>query len=501
MAGGEVGPVGEWRLTTPTKRKVTYYYDQEVGNYYYGLGHPMKPHRIRMAHDLLVNYGIYDKMQIYRPHKATFNEMTMYHTDDYVNFLKRVSPMSAEEVAEKLQTPNLKSFNMGDTDSPVFEGLYEFCQLSSGGSIDAANELLAGNCDIAINWAGGLHHAKKSEASGFCYINDIVLGIIELLKVHQRVLYIDIDIHHGDGVEEAFYTSDRVMTASFHKFGEYFPGTGDVEDIGCGRGRNYSINFPLAEGIDDDAYRSVFRPVIAKIMEMFRPGAVVLQCGADSLSGDKLGCFNLSLEGHADCVAFLRSFNVPLMLLGGGGYTIRNVARCWTFETAVAVGEHLDPDLPYNEYFDYYGPNYSLKVHPTNMENKNSLQYLNKMKERIFEILRHVPPVPSVQMQAVPRESVRREINPDKLDPDVRLSKRPNGHSSFNPNTEENETERSGRKALPSMPVSTVVSTYGSEHHHQHHHHHEHSPHAVQQTRPQMGSIMPDAKVAAHKVL
>jgi histone deacetylase 1/2 len=117
--------------------------------------------------------------------------------------------------------------NVGE-DCPVFDGLYEFCQLSAGGSVAGAVKLNKEATDIAINWAGGLHHAKKSEASGFCYVNDIVLAILELLKYHQRVLYIDIDIHHGDGVEEAFYTTDRVMTCSFHKYGEYFPGTGDL---------------------------------------------------------------------------------------------------------------------------------------------------------------------------------------------------------------------------------------------------------------------------------
>ena len=132
---------------------------------------------------------------------------------------------------------------------------------------------------------GGLHHAKKMEASGFCYINDIVLAILELLKYHPRVLYIDIDIHHGDGVEEAFYTTDRVMTASFHKYGDFFPGTGDVRDVGVKNGKYYSVNVPLQEGIDDSSYETIFKPVIEKVMEMYRPTAVVLQCGADSLTG------------------------------------------------------------------------------------------------------------------------------------------------------------------------------------------------------------------------
>lgn len=151
----------------------------------------------------------------------------------------------------------------------------------------------------------------------------------------QRVLYVDIDIHHGDGVEEAFYTTDRVMTVSFHKFGDYFPGTGDVRDIGYGKGKYYSLNVPLDDGIDDESYQSLFKPIMGKVMEVFKPGAVVLQCGADSLSGDRLGCFNLSIKGHAECVRYMRSFNVPLLLLGGGGYTIRNVARCWCYEVSL----------------------------------------------------------------------------------------------------------------------------------------------------------------------
>ena len=169
-----------------------------------------------------------------------------------------------------------------------------------------AGKLNDGSADIAINWAGGLHHAKKSEASGFCYVNDIVLAILELLKKHQRVLYIDIDIHHGDGVEEAFYCTDRVMTVSFHKYGEYFPGTGDIEDVGAAEGKHYAVNFPLRDGIDDESYEGIFRPVLQHVMDWYQPGAIVLQCGADSLAGDRLGCFNMSLKGHAQCVSFMK---------------------------------------------------------------------------------------------------------------------------------------------------------------------------------------------------
>ena len=237
----------------------------------------------------------------------------------------------------------------------------------------AAQRLACGAADIAINWAGGLHHAKKREAAGFCYINDIVLGILELLRTYPRVLYIDIDCHHGDGVEEAFYTTDRVMTCSFHKFGEFFPGTGTQEDTGSGKGKGYSVNVPLKDGITDEAFKSVFDPVIARILDVFRPSAVVLQCGADSLAGDKLGCLNLSMQGHAHCVQFLRDSNVPLILLGGGGYTVKNVAKTWTYETACALGieNDIDLNLPWSQYFEWFGPTYRLEVPENNMEDMN----------------------------------------------------------------------------------------------------------------------------------
>ena len=248
------------------KTRVSYFYDSEIGNYHYGHGHPMKPHRVRMAHNLVLNYGLYKNMEVFRPKLSTAEDMKQFHSDDYINFLSSITPDNMHEYLRQLQR-----FNVGE-DCPVFDGLFEFCQLYTSGSIGGAARLNAGKSDVVINWAGGLHHAKKSEASGFCYINDCVLGIIELLKRHMRVLYIDIDIHHGDGVEEAFYTTDRVMTCSFHKFGEYFPGTGDVKDTGYGRGKRYSVNFPLKDGMDDEAFMAVFRPTIRKIMERFSPG-------------------------------------------------------------------------------------------------------------------------------------------------------------------------------------------------------------------------------------
>jgi histone deacetylase 1/2 len=345
-----------------------------------------------------------------RAKPASKYEMTQFHTDEYVDFLSKVTPDNMDSYAKEQG-----KYNVGD-DCPVFDGLFEYCGISAGGSMEGAARLNRQKCDVAVNWAGGLHHAKKSEASGFCYINDIVLGIIELLRFKSRVLYIDIDVHHGDGVEEAFYSTDRVMTCSFHKYGEYFPGTGELRDIGVGNGKNYAVNFPLRDGMDDVAYKSVFEPIIAKIMEFYRPDAVVLQCGGDSLSGDRLGCFNLSMRGHANCVKYVKSFNLPTLVLGGGGYTMRNVARTWAYETGQLVGQEMGPELPYTDYYEYYSPDFELDVRPSNMDNANSPEYLEKIKLQVFENLSRTRFAPSVQMTDVPRSPL--VVQPNENDPD-----------------------------------------------------------------------------------
>ncbi|KAI0328208.1 histone deacetylase [Cubamyces sp. BRFM 1775] len=386
-----------------SKRRVAYYYDPDVGSYTYGVTHAMKPQRMRITHELVSAYDMLPKMHVLRAKRATAETLTRFHTDEYIDFLSKVTP----ENARKLTYQGTR-FLVGD-DNPPFEGVFEFSSISAGGSIAAAKRLMEGQTDIAINWAGGLHHAKKREASGFCYINDIVLGILEMLRYVPRVLYIDIDCHHGDGVEEAFYTTDRVMTASFHKFGEFFPGTGQIEDRGRGPGRGYALNIPLKDGITDESYKSIFEPVIDKILDVYRPNAIVLQCGADSLSGDKLGGLNLTMHGHAHCVQYVRSKNIPLMLLGGGGYTVKNVARAWTYETACALGieKDIDPNLPWNEYFEWFGPRYRLEVLESNLEDLNVKDgSLDRNRTTILQFLSELRPAPSVELQEVPREGL-----------------------------------------------------------------------------------------------
>jgi histone deacetylase 1/2 len=377
-----------------------------------------------MCHSLIVTYGLFKEMEVFRPALTNQAELTRFHSDDYVNFLRLVTPDNMNDYIRHLQR-----FNVGE-DCPVFDGLFDYCLIYTSGSIGGAKRLNDRSSDIVINWSGGLHHAKKSEASGFCYVNDCVIAILELLKYHQRVLYIDIDVHHGDGVEEAFYTTNRVMTCSFHKFGEYFPGTGDWKDTGHGEGKGYSINFPLNDGMDDESFKTVFQPVISKIFERFQPEAVVLQCGADSLAGDRLGCFNLSLQGHADCVSFVKGFNVPTLVLGGGGYTMRNVARCWTYETIVILNKQIKDELPFNNYFEFFGPDYCLHITPSNMENRNTRKFLDGILEKLTNVLDNLESVPGIQATTLDSahapdapDVTMTQLDADEENPDQRTEK------------------------------------------------------------------------------
>ncbi|CAN3356014.1 probable histone deacetylase Hos2p [Diutina catenulata] len=381
-----------------THKNVSYHFNPDVSHYHYGALHPMKPFRLMLTDHLVTSYRLYELMDVYEPRAATRDEMTEFHSGDYIDFLASVVPDT------KLDDATMCQFNIGD-DCPVFAGMGAYSAMYAGASLDATRKLTSGMSDIAINWSGGLHHAKKYEPSGFCYVNDIVLGILNMLRVHPRVMYIDIDLHHGDGVQEAFNTTDRVMTVSFHKYnGEFFPGTGAVDETGIGKGKGYAVNVPLRDGIDDDSYVRLFKSVMEPLITKFRPSAIVQQCGADSLGYDRLGCFNLNIRAHGECVRFIKSFGLPMLVVGGGGYTPRNVSRLWCYETSVLNDVTLDGKIPnYLDTYDWFGPDFSL--HPQlegRIDNKNSKKYLEAVKTTILEQLRDLGHAPSVQMQQIP---------------------------------------------------------------------------------------------------
>lgn len=224
--------------------------------------------------------------------------------------------------------------------------------------------------------------------------------MLELLRNTPRVLYIDIDVHHGDGVEEAFYLSNRAMTLSFHRYGDFFPGTGSILEVGKEEGENYSLNVPLKKGITDECYEMIFSKITETVLEVYRPGAIVIQCGADSLSYDKLGDFCLTLDGHAKCVDFIKKSGIPFVMMGGGGYTVDNVARCWTNETALVLNETLSNDLPVTDYYGRYAPDHKLHFKPASHPNMNDEAFLANLLEYSIENIKKIDPRPNVKMDS-----------------------------------------------------------------------------------------------------
>jgi histone deacetylase 1/2 len=341
-------------------------------------------------------------MDVYRPRRAAPEELAGFHDAAYVAALRDTPPE-----AFRARAPRLARFGLDD-DCPVFPGLFDFCRLYAGASVEGAARLNAGQHERVVNWAGGLHHAKRAEASGFCYINDCVLAILELLKAHARVLYVDIDIHHGDGVEEAFYTTDRVLTLSLHLYRpeRFFPGTGALEEVGEGAGRGYSVNVPLLEGCQDAEYLALFKPILARVMEVFQPGAVVLQCGADALSGDRIGALSLTAEGHAEAVAYVHSFGLPTLVLGGGGYTKTNVARAWTLDTAALLGVAPPDALPEHPFSGYYTPERLRYSPPPVFQDLNQRAELERVRAAVLENLRHLRGAPGAGAPLRPPEAL-----------------------------------------------------------------------------------------------
>lgn len=415
----------EYGITRPKGYVVSNHFNPEMEKHHFGPTHPMKPWRLTLSKSLITAFGMPVAMDNYHSRAATNDELASFHSSDYLEFLATAAPQ--QSVSDGTE-PSDNKFNLANPDCPLFDGLYNYCSMSAGGSLDAAHKICTGASDIAISWGGGLHHAKKSEASGFCYINDIVLAILELLRCYRRVLYIDIDIHHGDGVEEAFFSTDRVMTVSFHKYQpeQFFPGTGALTDNGpkneSNPGAHHAINVPLNDGITDDQYHQLFSTVIRKVVDNFQPSAIAMQCGADSLGGDRLGRFNLQVEGHASCVEFVKSLRLPLVLFGGGGYTPRNVARAWAFETSVAIG--CQQNIKANPIIPLHAPWRAEfrqeTLLPTLEEiigepksNKNTKKRLDEIVMHVTEQLRFVNAAPSVQNNPIPPSllPVRDEID------------------------------------------------------------------------------------------
>ncbi|PRP77915.1 putative histone deacetylase 1-A [Planoprotostelium fungivorum] len=329
-----------------------------------------------MVHSLIHSYKILNKYRVVLPLPLSDSDLEEYHSDRYIQYIK--------DGDHQQNAITNAEFGL-DMDCPTFQGMHRYAQLVAGGSVRCAREVIrldkmrkreggeARRPPLAVHWDGGRHHARCDEASGFCYVQDIALCILNLMEEYERVLYVDLDVHHGDGVEEAFYYSDRVLTLSIHKYAPgFFPGTGDQSSTGSG-----------------SDVRSHITKVSSSVLKHFDPHAVVVQCGADCLSFDPLGGFNLNIHDVAHCVSVLRSWCLPLIILGGGGYNNSNTARCWANLTAKMVDITLDNDIPTHHFFEKYSPDFLLydEKDVKQMENKNSREHVEKVTQNALAMI------------------------------------------------------------------------------------------------------------------
>jgi acetoin utilization protein AcuC len=271
------------------------------------------------------------------PEPADRIVLKKFHSARYLHALQRASKGKWNYDA--------LGMGLGTSDCPVFHGMYDYALLAVGASLTGAQLIIDEKVGVAFNPSGGFHHARPEFAAGFCYINDVALACMVLAEQNKKVLYLDVDVHHGDGVAYAFYDRDDVMAISLHQNPKtLFPGTGFEDEIGEGRGRGYSVNIPLPIGTYDDAYMLAIKTVVLPLISAFKPDVFVFELGADALAGDPLANLAITNNVYADVIKHLMSFEKPILMTGGGGYNIENTARAWALAWSVLSGADAGVD-------------------------------------------------------------------------------------------------------------------------------------------------------------
>ncbi|OHB76229.1 MAG: hypothetical protein A2W31_00430 [Planctomycetes bacterium RBG_16_64_10] len=314
--------------------RLAFVHSAELEQYAYPAQCPFRPERAGLARRKLIAMGLLGsagRMEV-APAPASREALLGFHQAPYLDALQ-----AADEGRLDGATP---TSGLGTADCPVFRGMYPYAALACGASLRGAELLLDGTADVAFNLSGGYHHAHADHASGFCYLNDVVLACQRMATAGQRVLFLDIDVHHCDGVQAAFYQRRDILTLSFHEDPALlFPGTGTVDEIGTGEGQGYTVNVPLPAGLYDEAFLRAFRALAIPLIDAYRPDLIVLELGMDMLAGDPLAHMSLTNNAHAEVVDYLRCAGRPLLVTGGGGYHVDNTVRGWVLAWSILCGE------------------------------------------------------------------------------------------------------------------------------------------------------------------
>ncbi|MDD4870246.1 MAG: acetoin utilization protein AcuC [Kiritimatiellae bacterium] len=317
--------------------KAVFLYSSELEQNSYPAECPFNSKRAGLTRKTIISMGLLSgsERSEHPPISATRQELEKFHVPAYLNALENAGKGELDA--------NGFAMGLGTPDCPVFRGMYDYASLASGASITAANLIISGKTDIAFNPSGGYHHAGPNYAAGFCYINDIVLAALTFTRVGKRVLFLDLDVHHCDGVQAAFYRRRDVMTISLHESGKtLFPGTGFENEIGEGDGKGYSVNVPLPVGTYDSAYLKAFSEVALPLINSYNPDVFIIELGMDTLAGDPLAHLNLTNNVYAEIVSMVMKFKKPILATGGGGYNIENTVRGWALAWSVLCGDQTD---------------------------------------------------------------------------------------------------------------------------------------------------------------
>ncbi|MBE0596467.1 MAG: acetoin utilization protein AcuC [Desulfuromonadales bacterium] len=314
-------------------------YSHRFTHYSYGEDHPFKVLRYRLAYELIRELGLLEGVTAVESPLLPEEELLCFHHRDYLACLREFS-REGEGRANFL-------FGLGDTENPVFPGVYDLARLVCGGTVEAARLVSEEGYRLAFNMAGGWHHAHAARASGFSYLNDAVIAIKGLVRRGLRVAYVDLDAHHGDGVQEAFYDTDQVLTISLHESGrDFFPYSGFSGELGQGQGYGYSVNVPFAPHADDLIFEQAFRRIVLPLLDAYRPDILVTQMGVDALRTDPLTRLELTTGAFEFAARAFLATGLPWVILGGGGYDKINVARGWALVWATVCQASVPDRLP-----------------------------------------------------------------------------------------------------------------------------------------------------------
>ncbi|KAJ1825780.1 Histone deacetylase 8 [Coemansia sp. RSA 2599] len=355
---------------------------------------PANQGRASRVHSLIDAFGLDKLLVVKAPRAATDDELARFHSEEYVRAVCASASADSEEHTDAShdgdgdngdndddsQGSDSRDFGL-EYDCAVFDQMEQHVRYVAGGTVCAARVLVGGDANIAVHWEGGRHHGRRSKAAGFCYVNDIALGILALQQRFSKVLYVDLDLHHGDGVQDAFLHSNSVMTLSFH-YAEhgFYPNSGMACVEGKGKGAGHSINVALKRGTSDTTFVSAFSRISSILVPKFGPEAVVLQCGCDGLAGDPHKIFNLTPDAFVECLKLAVAWNKPLMLLGGGGYNHADSARCWARITAAACGADVsaDQNIPDHPFYTEYSPAFDMGVDAMLLQDENTQEQLDE---------------------------------------------------------------------------------------------------------------------------